>query len=329
MSRFGLCVVAVLWMLSCGMAGADEPALIDPETTVVTVDGVKLSAGMILVPVGGEFKEWWRGNGHDAETQKRVRAKLDEYATLAIDDEILRAMYDKILVDGRAASDEENRRALDEDLLNTTKVVRTQKKIDDWAKQAPDAEPHITGWQHGRAEATLMAILAARTWIQQPHAAAFVNNYWKEHQDQYTLLKSARWQQATVLNENAEDFQRQLDKGSDWGAMVQKYSTDRYHLKGGSVESTFPHLLIPERIVDTLRQSKPDQRTSCVNGHETTFIIVESVEVTASQYADVSEKVKADLARLKTEPIAKKLCEKKRAECRIEWDVSIKTQSPQ
>lgn len=97
MTQSSLCVLVALLMVSSGMVFADEPTLIDPETTVVTVDDAKLSAGMILVPVGGEFKEWWQGHGHDEETQKRVRTQIKKFAEPTIDDQILRAMYDQVL----------------------------------------------------------------------------------------------------------------------------------------------------------------------------------------------------------------------------------------
>ena len=313
---FGLCA-------SCGSARAEEAALIDPSTTIVTVDGVPLSAGHILVPAGKDLTEWWAGRGHDAATQQRVRTGLEQHSEAAIDTELQLAMFAISLERLPAATAEQARSEMEQRIPFFQSELREQYHIDDWSQKSPEADPCISTWLTTQAEAKVVLFTLGITWLDQPKRADLVRAYWGAHRDRYVQVQSARWRQLTVTSEAAEAVARTLRTGKDFAEIAKQESQDRYRAEGGLVESKTPHLWIDDNVIAAVKGSKPGQIVRVVQREQVIFVKSERVDVVEPEFFEVKDRVRSDLARLHSSGIGKHVAAKRRATSRIEWAISI------
>ena len=308
-----------LWA-SCGSARAEEAELIDPSTTIVTVNGVPLTAGHILVPAGKDLAEWWAGRGHDASTQQRVRAGLEQHSEAAVDTELVRAMYASFRERIPAA---EHRLGLEKYLTFIQSKLREQYHIDDWSQKSPEANPCVSTWLTAQAEARYVVVALAMSCLRRPEQDELVRAYWGVHRDRYVQVQSARWRQITVTSGQSRTVMRSLNAGKDFVEIAKQESQDRYRAEGGLVESKTPHLWIDDNVIGALKQSKPGQIIRVVQREQVIFVKSERVAVVDSELYEVKDRVRSDLAEQQSREIGKRIAAKSRATSRIEWAISI------
>ena len=317
-----LCLACGLVLLDVcrGAVGADDAALIDPSTTIVTVDGVALSAGLILVPAGKDLEKWWAGEGHDSETQARVRTALDTHSEAAVDTELLRAALASIYERGGAAKVEAFRPTREKYMPIVLSELRQRHHIDEWSQQAPDAKNYISSWLTSRAEARLYSQMLSQVLLERPDQSDTVRAHWAAHRDDFLVMKSARWRQMTVMSEQVKDVERLLQNQVEFDAVVKTKSQDRYREEGGLVESEAPHLFVEDHILVALQGAQPG-KVFRVN-HEKHVIIVkpETLDRVPGEFHEVAQQVRLDLVRLKSSELAKVIAAKRRAKSRIEWE---------
>ena len=279
-----------LWA-SCGPARAEEAVLIDPSTTIVTVNGVPLTAGHILVPAGKDLAEWWAGRGNDAATQQRVRSRLERHSEAAVDTELLRAMFASSLELAPAATAEKARADLEIRIPIIQYELREQNSIDDWSQKSPEADPCISSWLTAQADAKVVVGEIAMSCLHKPEQDDLVRASWSAHRDRYVQVQSARWRQLTVASEKTQAVVRSLGAGTDFAEVAKQESLDQYRAGGGLVESKSPHLLIDEDVINALKQSKPGQTFRVIHREQVIFVKSESVAVVDSEYDDVRDRV--------------------------------------
>ena len=318
----GLALLCVCW----GPARADDTALIDPSTTIVTVDGVKLSAGLILVPAGKDLEKWWAGEGHDSATQERVRKELDTYSEAAVDTELLRAMFPSAHKDSGAAGDVSNLAVIEKSLSSLMVEIRRESKVGAWSMKSPKAEPYITAWLTSQAEVNLLTMAVIENLLKSTDQTATVRAHWAAHRDDYLVLKSARWRQITVLKGQAKEVERMLLSSQSFEDIAKAKSLDRYRQEGGLVESETPHLLTEDRIITSLkRQQLPGKMFRLNIEEQVIYVKPERLELVPGEFHEVAKQVRLDLARLRGSELAKRVAAKRRSKSRIEWQVPIRT----
>ena len=311
----GLALLCVCW----GPARADDTALIDPSTTIVTVDGVKLSAGLILVPAGKDLEKWWAGEGHDSETQERVRKELDTYSEAAVDTELLRAALSKARDNVGATTEEAFQPTIESFMPRAQSELRKMEGIDDWSRKSPKANPYISAWLSSHAEARLGSELVALAWLESPKRAEAVRAHWDAHREDYLVLRSARWRQITVTVKNVNEVENLLNTGEDFATVAVQFSQDQYRIEGGLLESETPHLLVPAEVIRGLEVAQPERIVRVEIGKKVILLKPETTEFIQGELYEVALRVKVDMARLKSDELAKTIASKRRAKCRIEW----------
>ena len=315
--------LALLCVCCCKPSAADDAVLLDPSTTIVTVDGVQLSAGLILVPVGKDFQKWWAGEGHDSETQQRVRKALATYSEAAIDTELLRAMLSNIFERGGSAKAEEFRPTREKYMPIALSELHQKYSIDEWSQQSPDAENYISTWLTSRAEAELLSLSMAQVLLEKTDHTAIVRAHWAAHRDDYRVLRKARWRQITVLKGQATEVERLLLSQKEFEEVAKAKSLDRYRQEGGLVESEAPHLFIEDHIITAIKGNPAGKMLRLNVGEQVIFVKAETVDVVQCEFHEVSKQVRIDLARLMSSDLAKSIAAKRRAKSRIEWETSI------
>ena len=327
--RISLILICGLALLCVGRGPvrADDTALIDPSTTIVTVDGVPLSAGLILVPAGKDLEKWWAGEGHDSETQERVRKELDTHSEAAVDTELLRAMFSSARKVAGDADDKTIRPILERFLPSLMFELRQENKVNDWSKKSPSAEPHISAWLTSSAEVKFMTMSLIQNWLETPDQTANVRAHWAAHRDDYLVLKSARWRQITVLKGQVKDVERLLLSQVDFeefDKVAKAKSLDRYRQEGGLVESEAPHLFVEDYILVALKRAKPGKGFRVNHEKQVIFVMPETLDWVPAEFQEVTKQVRLDLARLRSSELAKRIAVKRRAKSRIEWQVPIR-----
>ncbi len=320
-------LLACGWALLCvcwGPARADDTALIDPSTTIVTVDGVKLSAGLILVPAGKDLEKWWAGEGHDSETQARVRKELATHSEAAVDTELLRAALSNIFERGGAAKYEAFRPTLEQFMPTALSELRQKHHIDDWSQKSPSAENYISSWLTSRAEATVYSLSITQMLLEKPDQVATVHSHWAANRDDYLVLRSARWRQITVTSQQVKDVERLLRSQVEFEEVAKAKSLDRYGQEGGLVESEAPYLFIEDHILVALKGAQPGKGFRVNHEKQIIFVKPETLNWVQAEFEEVSRQVRIDLARLKSSEMAKIIAAKRRAKSRIEWQVPIR-----
>ena len=320
-----LCLACGLVLLDVcrGAVGADDAALIDPSTTIVTVDGVALSAGLILVPAGKDLEKWWAGEGHDSETQARVRKALDTHSEAAVDTELLRAALTSIYERGGAAKVEAFRPTREKYMPIALSELRLRHHVDEWSQKSPSAENYISTWLASRAEASIYSLSLAQVLLERPDQAATVRAHWATHRDDYVVLKSARWRQITVLKGQARDVKRLLLSQKEFEGfedVAKAKSLDRYRQEGGLVESEAPHLFVEDHILVSLKRAQPGKGFRVNHEEQVIFVQPETLDRVPGDFQEVAQQVRIDLARLKSSEVAKRVAAKRRAKSRIEWE---------
>ncbi len=319
-------LLACGWALLCvcwGPARADDTALIDPSTTIVTVDGVKLSAGLILVPAGKDLEKWWAGEGHDSATQERVRKELDTHSEAAVDTELLRAALSNARDKTNDATKEEFQPTVEKFMPRALTELRKVQKIDDWSPKSPRADPYINAWLASHADAMLGSELAALAWLESPDRADAVRTHWTSHREDYLVLRSARWRQITVTGTTISEVEDLLNAGEEFATVAEKFSQDSYRTKGGLLESEAPHFLIPADVIRGLEVAQPGRIVRVDLGKKVILLKPETTDLIPGELYEVTRRVKVDMARLKSGELAKVIAAKRRAKCRIEWAKSI------
>ena len=318
--------------LACGLvllcvcrkpAEADDAALIDPSTTIVTVDGVALSAGLILVPAGKDLEKWWAGEGHDSETQARVRTALDTHSEAAVDTELLRAMFSSARKDAGDADMKTIRPTLERFLPTLMFEISQENQVGEWSTMSPEAEAYITSWLRSQAEVRFMTMALIQNWLQRPDQVATVRAHWAAHRGDYVILKSARWRQITVLRGQAKDLERLLLSQVEFEGfedVAKVKSLDQYRQEGGLVESEAPHRLIEDNIITAIKGNQTEKMYRLNMGEQVVFVKAEKVDVVPAEFQEVTKQVRLDLARLRSSEMAKVIATKRRAKSRIEWE---------
>lgn len=323
-SAFFLACGLALFGVGRGPAEADDTAWIDPATTIVTVDGVKLSAGLILVPAGKDLEKWWAGEGHDSATQERVRQELSAHSEAAVDTELLRAALSKARDNVGSTTEEEFKPTIERFMPRAQSELRKIQKIDEWSRKSPKAAPYISDWLSSHAEARLGSELVALAWLESPERAEAVRAHWATHREDYLVLQSASWRQITVTERNIIEVEDLLNAGEDFATVAEKFSQDQYRTNGGLRESETPHLLVPADVIRAIEVAQPERIVRIEIGKKVILLKPETTEFIQGELYEVALRVKVDMARLKSGELAKVIAAKRRAKSRIEWQVPIR-----
>lgn len=320
------------FLLACGLAllgvgrgpaGADDTAWIDPATTIVTVDGVKLSAGLILVPAGKDLEKWWAGEGHDSATQERVRQELNAHSEAAVDTELLRAIFSKSRELAGTTDDQVIRPTLEKYMPSLLLEADQDVETKSWVKKSPGADRYVSAWLNAEAEVKFMSRAFCQAWLERPDQTATVRAHWASHREDYLDLECARWRQITVLQGQVKEVESLLLSRKEFEEVAKSKSLDRYRHEGGFVESKAPHLLVEDHILVALKDAQPGKWFRVNHERQVIFVMPETIELVPSEFHEAARHVRVDMARLKCGELAKGLAAKRRAKSRIEWQVPI------
>ncbi len=316
-----LCCIAAQWHAMPHHCVANDELTIEPTTVVVKIDDIELKAGKVLVCEGHALTQWWQGEGDDIATQKIIQERLKKHVSKAIQAEMLQGMLHSVRERGGPKKAEAMRPLLEKNFPLMKAALHKQHHLGDWAAKLPETKPYVDEWLSTQVEADLMSTVLAKAWYCDPQRSNEVRAYWEAHREDFSVLRTAQWRQLTLSSSGGtvEEVSHQLSAGMSFKDLAVQYSLDQYRDKGGLVTSDYPHLLVPQKTLDTI-QSTAVGKSSQVEGEgKVVFIEVEHVEQSPGEFFEVAHNVRKTLARDRQAEVVKTILSAKRANVRIAW----------
>ena len=159
-----------------------------------------------------------------------------------------------------------------------------------------------------------------------------LKSYYLSHIEDYTSPDKYKVAQIVLkTKEDAEKVRQLIDKGSDFGELVKKYSLDYLTWKSGGVLGSYPLKGMNGQFATALKGMKKGDVSGVIASKNGFFYIVKLIDIEPGKvtaFKDVEEKIKPIVVNEKKLKVKKKMAEKLLQGYDFTWKPNVLTDEP-